>query len=120
MRSRTLRLYESSNRQVAQLTALQETNRALASTLERDALLNLIMEQATTLLRADGGMINLVDWEQHEDEVVAYSGAAVQFLGAHGSLDTSLSGWATLNNQPVISNRVAEDDRVARRRRWSG
>ena len=107
------RLYESSNRQVAQLTALQETNRALASTLERDALLNLIMEQATTLLRADGGMINLVDWEQHEDEVVAYSGACAQFLGAHGSLDTSLSGWATLHNQPVISNRLAEDERIS-------
>ena len=71
------------------------------------ALLNLIMEQATTLLRADGGMINLVDWEKHEDEVVAYSGAAAQFLGAHGPLDTSLSGWATLHNQPVISNRLA-------------
>ena len=46
------RLYESMGRQVAQLTALQETNRAVASTLERDALLKLIMEQATTLLRA--------------------------------------------------------------------
>ncbi len=100
------RLYESLGRQVAQLTALQETNRAVASTLERDALLRLIMAQATTLLRADGGMINLVDWEKHEDEVVAYSGAAAQFLGAHGPLDTSLSGWATLHNQPVISNRA--------------
>jgi signal transduction histidine kinase len=107
------RLYESVSRQVAQLPALQETNRALASTLERDALLNLIMEQATTLLRADGGMINLVDWEKHEDEVVAYSGAAARFLGAHGSLDTSLSGWVTLHNRPVISNRLAEDERIA-------
>ena len=107
------RLYESLGRQVAQLTALQETNRALASTLERDALLNLIMEQATTLLRADGGMINLVDWEEHEDEVVAYSGAAAQFQGTRGPLDTSLSGWATLRNQPVISNRLAEDERIA-------
>ena len=107
------RLYESSNRQVAQLTALQETNRAVASTLERDALLSLIMEQATTLLRADGGMINLVDWEKHEDEVVAYSGAAAQFQGAHSALDTSLSGWATLRNQPLISNRLAEDERIA-------
>ena len=107
------RLYENSNRQVAQLTALQETNRAVASTLDRDALLSLIMEQATTLLRADGGMINLTDWEKREDEVVAYSGAAAQFLGAHSPLETSLSGWATLHNQPVISNRVVEDDRVA-------
>jgi ligand-binding sensor domain-containing protein/GAF domain-containing protein/two-component sensor histidine kinase len=107
------RLYESSSRQVAQLTALQETNRAVASTLERDALLALIMEQATTLLQADGGMINLVDWEKREDEVVAFSGAAAQFMGAHGPLNTSLSGWVTLHNQPVISNHLVEDIRVA-------
>jgi signal transduction histidine kinase len=85
----------------------------VASTLERDALLNLIMEQATTLLRADGGMINLVDWEKYEDEVVAYSGAAAQFQGARGSLYTSLSGWSALRNQPVISNRLDEDERIA-------
>jgi len=107
------RLYESVNRQVAQLTALQETNRAVASTLERDALLRLIMEQATTLLRADGGMINLVDWEKLEDEVVACNGAAAQWQGARGSLDTSLSGWAALHNQSMISNRLDKDARVA-------
>ncbi len=107
------RLYESSNRQVAQLTALQETSRAIASTLERDALLRLIMAQATALLDADGGLINLVDWEQREDEVVACSGAASQFLGAHNALDAGLSGWVALNNQPVISNHLVEDDRVA-------
>ncbi len=106
------RLYESSNRQVAQLTALQETNRAVASTLERDALLKLIMEQATVLMQADGGLINLVDWEQREDEVVACSGAAVHFQGGRSSLDTSLSGWATLHSQSVISNRLDEDDRI--------
>ncbi len=98
---------------MAQLTALQETNRAVTGTLERDALLKLIMAQATTLLQADGGLINLVDWEEQEDEVVAGSGAAAQFLGVRGPLNTSLSGWVTLHNQPIISNRLDEDDRVA-------
>ncbi len=107
------RLYENLGRQVAQLTALQETNRAVAGTLQRDALLKLIMEQATTLLKAEGGIINLVDWENHEDEVVAASGSAVRYLGVRGSLEASLSGWVTLHNQPIISNRVAEDDRIA-------
>ncbi len=107
------RLYESVNRQVAQLTALQETNRAVTRTLERDALLKLIMAQATTLLRADGGMINLVDWAAREDEVVAGSGSSAGFVGVRGDLDTSLSGWASLHNQPVIANRLDEDARVA-------
>jgi ligand-binding sensor domain-containing protein/signal transduction histidine kinase len=107
------RLYENLGRQVAQLTALQETNRAVASTLERDALLKLIMEQATGLLRADGGIINLVDWEQYEDEVVAASGAAAGFVGARNSLDDGLSGWVATHNQPIISNRLSQDGRIA-------
>jgi nitrate/nitrite-specific signal transduction histidine kinase len=107
------RLYENLGRQVAQLTALQETNRAVASTLERDALLELIMQQATSLLRATGGMINLVNWEKREDKVVASSGAGERFMGSQSSLDHSLSGWVTLRNRPVISNQIGEDDRVA-------
>lgn len=107
------RLYESTHRQVVQLTALQETHRALASILERDALLKLIMEQATVLLRADGGFINIVDWEHRDDKVVASSGAGMQFLGARSSLDASLSGWVSLHNQPIISNCLDEDARVA-------
>ena len=107
------RLYERSSRQVAQLTALQATNRAVTSTLERDALLELIMAQATTLLQSDGGLINLVDWEKQEDEVVAGSGTAAEYVGAHGPLTTSLSGWVSLHNQPVISNDLDKDERVA-------
>lgn len=107
------RLYENLGRQVAQLTALQETNRAVASTLDRDTLLKLVMEQATDLLHAEGGMINLVDWDKREDWVVACSGAGRQFYGARSSLDHSLSGWVTLHNRAVISNQVDEDDRVA-------
>lgn len=106
------RLYEASSRQVAQLRALQETNRAVTSTLERDALLKLIMAQATTLLQSDGGLINLVDWEKQEDEVVAGSGAGARYVGVRGLLAASLSGWASLHNQPVISNNLDEDDRV--------
>ena len=34
-------------------------------------------------------------------------------MGARGPLDTSLSGWATLHNQPVISNRLTGDARIA-------
>lgn len=108
------RLYASINRQVARLTALQDTNRALASTLERDALLKLIIAQATTLLRADGGLINLVDWERREDEVVAGSGTGAKLLGARNSLDAGLSGWVTLHNRPIVSNCLSEDNRIAR------
>jgi signal transduction histidine kinase len=107
-----VRLFEDARTRLTQLKALQETSRLVASTLELDSLLNLIIEQATTLLQADGGFVNLVDWEKQEDEVVAASGSTASFLGQRTALAGSLSGWVTLNNEPVISNGIRADDRV--------
>ena len=67
-------LYEDTKERLAQVAALSETAQAIASTLDLDRLLNIIIQQAATLLKADGGMINLVDWERMTDEVVATSG----------------------------------------------
>ena len=109
------RLYQDSTDQVAELTALQETTQALASTLELEGLLSLIIQQATSLLNADGGMINLVRDDEPVDEVVAAVGLTTATVGARSRLDSSLSGWATLNNEPVIVNEIDQDDRVSRR-----
>jgi ligand-binding sensor domain-containing protein/signal transduction histidine kinase len=104
--------YEDSRNQVARLTALQETTRAVASTLEQDRLLKLIIQQAADLLEGHSGLINLVDWENREDEVVAATGSATDLVGEHSRLDKSLSGWVTLHKTPVISNKVSADSRI--------
>jgi GAF domain-containing protein/HAMP domain-containing protein len=109
------RLYEDTKSRLAQLTALQDTTTAVASTLELDGVRNLITQQATTLLQADGGILNLVDWEKNEDEAVACTGLAASEVGARSSLGDSLSGWVTLHNQPVISDQLHNDSRVDRR-----
>lgn len=109
------RLYEDTNRRLSQLAALQETNQALVSTLELNDLLNLIVEQATTLLQAEGGILNLVDWELMEDEVVACVGSIPNLRGQRASLHNSLSGWVTMHNQPEISNQLREDRRADQR-----
>jgi PAS domain S-box-containing protein len=107
-------LFEDTKSRLAQLTALQETTKAVASTLELDRLIHLITQQATTLLQGDGGIMNLVDWEKKEDEVVAANGSCAHTTGFRGPLEDSLSGWVTLHNQPVISNQLQDDDRVDR------
>ncbi len=99
-------------KRLARLAALQETSRALVSTLNLDALLNLIIQKANALLQTDGGMLNLVDWKTREDEVVASTGLAAETLGMRVPLQHSLSGWAAIHNQPDISNRIANDSRV--------
>ena len=106
------RLYEDVRSRLAQVTALQETTKAVASTLELDRLLNLITEEATALLQADGGLLNLVNWEAKEDEVVASTGAVAFSLGYRGPLEGSLSGWVSLHGQPVVSGQLQEDPKV--------
>ncbi|HUW13526.1 MAG TPA: GAF domain-containing protein, partial [Anaerolineae bacterium] len=106
------RLYDDAKSRVSQLTALQETTKAVASTLDLDTLLNLIIQQATALVRADGGIINLVGRSGLEDEAVAATGIAAAALGTIAPLEGSLSGWATLHNEPIISGQLQDDVRV--------
>ncbi len=84
------RLLADTKSRLAQLSALQETSRAVVSTLDLNELLQLIIQQAATLLQAEGGMLNLVDWENGEDEVVACTGTACGTLGIKIPVDRTL------------------------------
>ncbi|MCB0255054.1 MAG: GAF domain-containing protein [Anaerolineae bacterium] len=108
------RLVDDTRRRVAQLTALQETTRAVASTLDQESLLRLIIQQATSLLSGEGGLLNLVRWEAYEDEVVAGCGSMTFAIGERSPLGESLSGWVTLNKQADVSNSLGADPRVHR------
>jgi GAF domain-containing protein len=106
------RLYAATQARLAQITALQETSTAIASTLELDELLHQIVQQAASLFEADGGVLNLVDWDRNEDEAVACVGTATAGIGFRAPLDRGLSGWIALNNQPAITANLKDDDRV--------
>jgi GAF domain-containing protein len=106
------RLHEGTRNRLAQVTALQKTSTAVASTLELDELLHLITQQATALLQAEGGILNLVDWDKHEDMCVACAGSITSAVGRRARLEEGLSGWVTLHNQPVISNQLGSDGQV--------
>ena len=106
------RLFTDMQKRIANLAALQETNKAILSTLDLNALLKLIIQQATSLLQAEGGILNLVDWEAQADEVFACYGTASGSLGIKLPLTQSLSGWVTLHNKPELSNRLYDDPRA--------
>ena len=108
------RLYADTRRRLAQLSALQQTTTAVAGTLELDKLLQLIVDDAVGLLQAEGGILNLVDWDAMEDEVVAAGGVAADSVGQRSALSAGLSGWVTLHDQAVVSNDVEADERVDR------
>ena len=106
------RLYADTESRLAQITALQETSTAVASTLEIEELLHSITLQATALFEADGGILNLVDWDRNEDDAVACVGNAMTVLGSRAPLDQTLSGWIALHNQPAIVSDPKGDERV--------
>lgn len=110
------RLLVDTQNRLAQLIALQETSRAVVSTLDLNGLLNLIIQQAAALLKAEGGILNLANLDRFEDEVVACTGTASGAMGIKESLDQTLSGWVTLHNEPVIVNDVSTDLRVFQQR----
>jgi signal transduction histidine kinase len=107
-------LYTDTRSRLAQLSALQRTATAVASTLDQERLLGLIVQQATELLGARGGILNLTDWEAGEDRVVAATGSATSTLGMGSRLDRSLSGWSAVHRAPVLSNDLPADPRVDR------
>ncbi|MBN1661506.1 MAG: GAF domain-containing protein [Anaerolineae bacterium] len=106
------RLYADTEHRLAQITALQETSTAVASTLQIDHLLHLITQQASALFQAGAGILNLVDWDRMEDEPVACVGAGVAGIGYRTPLDRGLSGWIALHNQPTIALDLPGDSRV--------
>jgi len=105
-------LYADTRDRLAQLTALQETTTAVAGTLELEKLLGLIVRHAVSLLHAEGGILNMVDWDAGEDQVVAAVGVAADTLGIRSRLADGLSGWVTLHNQAVVLNDVRTDERI--------
>jgi nitrate/nitrite-specific signal transduction histidine kinase len=106
------RLYEDVTSRLAQVIALQETSAAVVSTLALDELLTLLTRKAMELLYAEGGVLNLVDWETREDEVVAATGSLAPSVGYRSPLDHSLSGWVALHNHAVALKEGEEDPRV--------
>jgi len=115
IRARNLELETQLSKQTKELSALNAIAEAINRSLELNKLFHLILQQATTLLQADGGIINLVDWERNEDLVVAATGSTAFTLGHRSSLEGSLSGWITIHDRPVISDPVQSDIRVDRR-----
>lgn len=63
---------------LAQLTALQETTRAMVSTLELDELLDLIVSPGSYPPGCRGRHLEPVAWQRREDEVYAYPGSFME------------------------------------------
>jgi signal transduction histidine kinase len=95
-----------------QLEIINQVTFSLASTLELDPLLNLILDKALELLVTEAGTFMLTDEDTYELEFRVVRGPASQdLLGTRLPIGTGLAGTAAQTGQTILVNRVREDKR---------
>lgn len=95
-----------------QLQIINEINLSLASTLELEPLLELILDKAIALLDTEAGtfMLTLPDTGELEFRVVR-GPASDHLLGNRLPIGTGLAGTVAQTGRPVLVNQVQDDTR---------
>jgi diguanylate cyclase (GGDEF)-like protein len=88
-------------------------NEIVASGLELDAVMHLVVLKARSLIGADAAAVELVDGDEMVSGAVA--GTAETHAGLRVRRDSSLSGMCVALNQAVRSDDTATDPRVNRK-----
>ena len=107
------RLYREAQGYTDKLTTLYETGKDLTSTLELDALLQLIVERAARLTGADKSLILLVDVGTEKlTKAVGFGFAPGQVDGiTYQEVQDGISGWVLKERKPTISEDILTDPR---------
>jgi len=106
------RLYREMEERARQLAALNEVGGVITSTLDLQAVLNLIMETAVDLLYAEAGSLVLVDQDTGEMvfEVTTGPGSA-DLVGTRLPPGTGILGAVVEKGEPIIIREAQEDER---------
>ncbi len=95
-----------------QLEIINQVTMSLASTLELEPLLNLILDKAIELLDTEAGTFMLKVDDTGELEFRVVRGPASQdLLGKRLTIGTGLAGSAAQSGRPILVNRVQDDKR---------
>jgi len=107
------RLIREAELRASQLSTLNEVNRVISATLERDAALKLILEKAVEILKTEAGSIFLVDdTGKFLLFEVALGPAGVELVGAKMPIDRhSIAGTIADTRAALMVNDVAADPR---------
>ncbi|MBE9508519.1 MAG: GAF domain-containing protein, partial [Chloroflexi bacterium] len=106
------RLYREMEERARQLAALNEVGSVITSTLDLQAVLNLIMDKAVELLQAEAGSLVLVDQDTGElvFEVTSGSGSA-DLVGTRLPPETGVVGTVVQECRPMIIRDAQTDQR---------
>jgi signal transduction histidine kinase len=106
------RLYREMEDRARQLAVLNEVGTVITSTLDLQAVLNLIMDKAVELLQAEAGSLVMVDEDTGElvFEVTAGPGSA-DLVGVRLPPGTGIVGTVVGEGKPMIVKDAQSDDR---------
>ncbi len=106
------RLYEGLETRARQLATLNEIGRLLASSLDLNEVLKLVVRNAAKLLNAEAGSLLLLDENSGDLEFQISSGEAGQkLIGLKVPAGKGIAGAAFAENHPVIVNNTLDDGR---------
>lgn len=115
-RDRAQRLYEQTDaalaRRVEQLTAIEEISRQLASTLDLERLMDLVLEQSLLATEADRAVISLYDAKAGSLQMVAqqgYPAALERYKTQPWPQDLGITGRVARSGIPALVADVSQD-----------
>ena len=96
------------------LISLQRVSATVLSEVDLDSMLQTVVEEAMQLIGAQAAAIRLVDEESRSLKVIASAGRSESLLHQDAMpIHGSLTGYAFRSREPVISNDVENDPRLA-------
>jgi PAS domain S-box-containing protein len=109
------RLYEEAQRQARELAFLNRTGQAIASTLELDQVLAIVMDEVMSLVGAEAASVLLYDAAEDELEFAIITGPAAETLiGKRMPSTAGIAGWVMQKGQPLLVRDVQSDPRFYR------
>jgi len=109
-------LFNERERKVVELDNLLKATEAIASAMQLDPLLDMIMELGMNVMDAEGCSVLLVDEKEKKLQFVAASGAKKEEVKKL-SLDMGegVAGWVAQNDQPLLIEDVSKDSRFSKK-----
>ncbi|MCG3209031.1 MAG: Sensor histidine kinase RcsC [Anaerolineae bacterium] len=106
------RLYQATQQQIKELTALNTVSQAATSTLELDDILMVITDQLIEILEAEAASLVLKEKTSSELVFATASGIGADFIkGQRITIDRGIVGWCVKHNEPVLVPDVSADPR---------
>ena len=103
------RLYHRMEERARELEALNEVGSAVTSTLDLDAVLDLIVQKAMDLVNAEAGSLFLVDEET--GDMIFYVASTPELIGVRLPRGTGIVGQAAEQAKPITVDNARQDER---------